>query len=518
MLFLPASRRARLLLVGGLFVAACAVRLFYIESIEFAPMRQYRSAILARAYYYETRTDLPAWELEVSRAQVEQLGWLEPPVLEALVSRFYVAVGGAYLWIPRFLSATWWLLGGGFLLALARRLYSLEVAVLSTAFYLFVPFGVVAGRAFIPHPAYVALLIASFYGMWVYHERPSPVRLIVSSIPAALAGFIYGPSLLFALSGFVALSVSRLGARKAPFSFPLLAFALLSVLPGALYYGQGVIKGSGSVRGQLLSSMTPELLVTPGYWAGWLAQIHIALGLPVLIGAMLGLLLCRGRARTFLLGLWAGYIAYGFVFSYHISTHDYYQLVFIPIAALSLGPVLGFILASFRSYVPTQRLRLALVTLCLAFAAAADGMTIIKYNFDRHGRWQRNEQAIAKEIGEAVQHSTRLVVLSISEGRPLFYHGKVSGAAVQVRNEVLERYLAAKQAYDSPADVGDPIFVGFEPEYFVVTELLEFKRKPDLKSYLDDQFPLLVDSTDYLIYDMRNGRRDQRTTSATLND
>ncbi len=36
--------------------------------------------------------------------------------------------------------------------------------------------------------------------------------------------------------------------------------------------------------------------------------------------------------------LWAGYALFGLYFNYHISTHDYYSLPLIPIAALSLAP------------------------------------------------------------------------------------------------------------------------------------------------------------------------------------
>ena len=61
---------------------------------------------------------------------------------------------------------------------------------------------------------------------------------------------------------------------------------------------------------------------------------------------LLGLFFVRERsARFFLYGLWGMYILYGLYFDYHIATHDYYQLPFIPIVAISLAPLADWFLS-----------------------------------------------------------------------------------------------------------------------------------------------------------------------------
>ncbi len=50
-LFLPEGRFKRVILVICLFILAFSVRLFYIGTVEFSPLRQHHSAIIARAMY-----------------------------------------------------------------------------------------------------------------------------------------------------------------------------------------------------------------------------------------------------------------------------------------------------------------------------------------------------------------------------------------------------------------------------------------------------------------------------------
>ena len=73
-----------------------------------------------------------------------------PPVLELVASFAYLVSGGEHLWIPRLLSALFWMVGGVFLCLLARRMVSPNAAVFSVAFYLLVPYGVFASRAVMP--------------------------------------------------------------------------------------------------------------------------------------------------------------------------------------------------------------------------------------------------------------------------------------------------------------------------------------------------------------------------------
>jgi len=134
---------------------------------------------------------------------------------------------------------------------------------------------------------------------------------------------------------------------------------------------------------------------------------------------------------------------------------------------------------------------------------ASIGIKIVQYNYDRHGRWQRNERKIAPEIGQLVNHSTKSIFLSISSGIPLQYYGKIGGVEVEYTTEAIQKFIDRSEEKISPEDIINPRLLGFQPEYFIVTELLQFKRMPELMDLLTRNFFLLARGTDYLIFDLR---------------
>lgn len=502
-LFLSPNVRLRTAAILLMFAAALGIRLLFLDAIEFAPLRQHRSAILTRAFYYEANPAVPQWEREVASAQALQLGLLEPPILERFTARIFVLTGGERLWVPRLFSAVCWLIGGLFLWRLARRMFDDETAVLAAAFYLFLPFGVVAGRAFQPHPWTVMCLVATLYALWRADEGSQARWYVLAAASAGFGGLIYALSLMWAGAAALVLSLTRRGVAGTIQYWPLMLFGVAAVTPGALYYVSSAWSGLGT-HDQLVSTLQPQLLLKPTFWAGWLGQIHLVMGLWSLLGAVIGLMMTAGRARVLLMTLWASYGLYGLIFTYHISTHDYYQLPFIPIVALSLAPLLTFVLGQLRVVLRQVWQRVAVVSVAIALAVVADAVLIVQYNYDRHGRWQRNERQIALEIGEIVGHSRKVLFLSISEGYPLMYWGKLAGGHMIVRNEAFSRFILDRTAHDPALFMTERVKA---PEFFVVTELLEFKRQPHLAKYLDERFSVLVRKPDYLIYDLRTPKQ-----------
>ena len=153
----PKNKSVRTLLVGLLFALALGVRLYGIAEppMDFQPVRQYHSALLARGFY--------EW---LSTGELRTLppdGVIEPPIMESAASFAYYLSGGEHLWIPRLLSAACWMVGGMFLYLLARGAFSSpNAALFSTAFYLLDPFGVLPSRAFMPEALMVAALLQRF--------------------------------------------------------------------------------------------------------------------------------------------------------------------------------------------------------------------------------------------------------------------------------------------------------------------------------------------------------------------
>ena len=75
--------------------------------MDFNPIRQYNSAILARGFYEEL--------LYGETESVPPDGIVEPPILDGIASLAYYAVGSEQFCILRLLSAVFWMVGGVFL-------------------------------------------------------------------------------------------------------------------------------------------------------------------------------------------------------------------------------------------------------------------------------------------------------------------------------------------------------------------------------------------------------------------
>ena len=114
--------------------------------LDFASTRQLFSALKARGMYYQYVTDAPDGKRQLA-ISLGDVGIVEPPVLETIVSQTY-RLTGEHLWIARIYSSLFWVLGGLALFLLIRELTSTGAAIIGTLFYLFVPYGVIASRAF----------------------------------------------------------------------------------------------------------------------------------------------------------------------------------------------------------------------------------------------------------------------------------------------------------------------------------------------------------------------------------
>ena len=118
------------------------------------------------------------------------------------------------------------------------------------------------------------------------------------------------------------------------------------------------------MRGSLYSLLFLWRLYSGAYWAGssacvssptyglipfstcsGLVRSRVWWGWRFFLVAVAGLLVFpKKRWQGLLLGLLAGYFLYGFTLSYHIATHDYYQMPLLAVAALGLAAVFDFII------------------------------------------------------------------------------------------------------------------------------------------------------------------------------
>ena len=547
----------QLLFVGFLFVIALGLRLLYVDQppLDFHPVRQYHSALVARGYYFEALKTAPEWKRELASLNKQEEGIVEPPIMEILTAYFaYSILGGEHLWVPRLLSALFWLVGGAFLYLTAKKIASPGAAAFSTAFYLLLPYGVWASRSFQPDPLMVMMLLVSVYTILRNHERPSPRRLLAAGLASSLTIFIKPGACFFQIFGaFVSLAIYREGFRRSLASVQLPVFTTLSILPAGLYYLYAHTFSASYIQAQADYSVRPDLLLQAFFWRGWssqitgvmggtlliekiekltegvgdsstvvgallrlgwLAQLSDVVGGALLIGALLGILMFReGLPRALLAGMWGGYIVFGLVFTYHIHTHDYYQLQLIPVVALSLGPA-GALLTSRLNQMSRQWRRrsavlriLAVASIIVVLTAVVAGVRLIQRS-DPIRAYTENRVKTYEEIGEVVDHSPRTLFLTTDYGESLKYHGWLSG-----KNWPNSEAILFEKQFEG-IEIGAEERFSFmtsehSPEYFIVANMGDFEEQEDTKDLLTRRFPIIAQDEDYIVFDIREKDRSE---------
>jgi 4-amino-4-deoxy-L-arabinose transferase-like glycosyltransferase len=491
----------RLIGVGLLFVVALGLRLYHINEppLNFHATRQYRSLIIAREYYFASSTSVPEWEKQVAFYSRQKQGTLEPPIMEFVVSIGYRLLGGEHVWIPRLLSSLFWLIGGGFLYLVGKRIADPDAALFSTAFYLFLPFAVAASRSFQPDPLMVMLMLASVFAILRYYDAPSNARLMVAAVVSSLA-FVVKPHSVFAILGaFTAIAIYRQGIRRAIMSQTLLVFITIILLPTITIYIYNVVTGRFFPH-EAWKTLLPQLWVSSFFWRNWVNNIGLTVGFIPFIGALLGLLFFRdGLPRSLVIGLWTGYVIFGLALNYNFATHDYYQLQLIPIVGLSLGPIVALVMNHLNYTRPQLHWRVAAWSALLLGLVLSIGVArsrLVNADSEHKVRTQR-------EIGELVNHSTKTIFLSGDYGVPLEYEGLLSGSSWPIQWDLEWEGLAGLMS-PSAQERFNTRFAKNSPEYFIVEDLREFEQQPDLKEFLS-KFPIVSQKNDYLIFKLNGG-------------
>jgi hypothetical protein len=224
--------------------------------------------------------------------------------------------------------------------------------------------------------------------------------------------------------------------------------------------------------------------------------MSVVTGFGVWFGGLVGLFLAeRRRERPMLVGMWVGYILFGFTFSYHFTTHDYYHLPFIPVAVLSLTPLVKVVFEKFHERNPGLLARLVLVALIIAGAAVQSYYGIARLV----GSSYRHEVAFWQEIGDLLGHEASVIGLTQDYGYRLAYWGWQSSAAWFTSADIKVRYMAG-QSVDVKERFAEDIA---GKDFFVVTTFGEFDSQPVIKEILTNNYPVFAQTDEYIIFDLR---------------
>jgi hypothetical protein len=244
-------------------------------------------------------------------------------------------------------------------------------------------------------------------------------------------------------------------------------------------------------------TFVPGLFAEESFWRAWGFLLEAAFPLGLLMAAASGALIgWRGVGRRLAIMLWLSYAVYGALFNFHIHTHTYYQSLFVPAVALSAAGWAAWLerrlIARLRWRLP---LRAALTAGVCALLLSTPDRVRIPYDPDLIDAY--------RAAGEVTNHSLQAMALTQEWGTPLNYYGELSVRSYPTRF-IIEMYGAMDDAGIpdlTPAErIGQ---YAFPVEYFIVTDLGELARQPDLQAYLQENGVVIAENHLYQVYDLR---------------
>jgi len=500
-LFVKNKRWIRILLVMAFLLIGVGVRLIDLSNppLDFASTRQLHSLILARGYYYSMNVPsvekLPAAQRAFGIEAGKEELLVEPPLLEHLTAYTYALVGQENFEIPRLYSIFFWVLGGIPLYLLAKKFMPTNGALAALAFYELLPFGVIAGRSFQPDPLMVMLILWALYFQFRWSEGDSLKNTLLASIFTGLAVLIKSTAVFFVGVPFIGFVLAR-GFRKAFTDWRTYMMAAISLLPGALYTYLSATIGhnSGSIFG---SRFFPQLYLQPHWYQSWFMMAKSVVDyIPLFVGVLAFFLFPKGKTRLLYGCLWLGYLLQGFVFSYHIYTHNYYQLPIIPIVALGIGYLFAMIMQRIEAMQPNTWARLFMAGV-LVFGVA---LLVLKSRSDLLGSDYHYEETYWKKLGDKIGQSTPIIALTHDYGYRLSYWGFLKPKLWETQgDEVVDRLSGTAQ---------EPFAQKFAEltkgeDYFLVTLINDFDSQKDLHDYLLAHYPY-EQGEGYYLFDLRH--------------
>jgi hypothetical protein len=482
-----------------LFVLGFAIRMVDLTDppLDFHPTRQLRSAIIARSLYYRSLPETDDWHRQVAVSQYTGEGIIEPLVMETIVATTYRVIGSDPVWVARIYSSLFWVIGGLGIYFLTRAMTSPDGGVLATAYYLFIPFGIIASRSFQPDPLMVMLIVFALWAVYYWYRKPSWKTAILAGVLAGLAMFVKAVALfpiLFAFAAFFLVSKGFKNAIKDP---QIWLIAGLSILPMVAYTVYGVYI-MGSMESQFLGRFFPEMWRDLGFYFQWEDMATGIVGYGPVFLALLGtLLFSNWGLRALGIGLWIGYFLFGMTFPYHFTTHSYYHLPLIPIVAITLAPVGALLLKPLADLKPKLVIQFAVVG--ILFSAIALKAWDVRLDLAREDF--RHEPAHWAKIGEVLDHNPSVVGLVHDYGNRLTYYGWVTPKIWPPLGQQNIRKLQGKPAIEVKEWFDER---AGNKDFFLVTMKNQFEKQPELKKLLEDNFPIYAEGDGYLIYDLRN--------------
>jgi 4-amino-4-deoxy-L-arabinose transferase-like glycosyltransferase len=476
------------------------IRIFDLTDppLDFHPTRQLRSAILARSFYYQWN---PAADPELREKAISMgnsLEVYEPPILEGLVAGIYLAAGQEIWWVSRILNALFWCTGGLALFWIARRYTGFYASLSGLAFFLYLPFSIIASRSFQPDPWMVMWLLLAVASLLRWMDTGRWKDALTAGLLTGMAILVKMITVFPLVLIWAAVILTQIGSPARFKDIKFYAAAALAAFPSTIFY----IINLGSRSSGFFSFWTvalSHLVLESNFYADWLVMLHNQFGLTNILLSLLGTALAKREFKALLAGGWVGYFIYGLFFPYQMITHEYYHLMVIPLIGLSLTPIAEAVYSALRVKYILWRAAAALVLLCACgYCLYVSRSVLIASSYAA-------EPVAWKKIGDAIPANGKVIALTSEYGNRLMYYGWRGIAAYWPDSGDLRLFNMAGSA---PTD-----FRSFfkektdDMDYFLVTMFSEFDAQPDLKDELTTGYPVYSEGDGYILFDLRHPKK-----------
>ncbi|MCJ7716733.1 MAG: glycosyltransferase family 39 protein, partial [Anaerolineales bacterium] len=361
-------------------------------------------------------------------------------------------------------------------------------------YYLFAPFGIVASRSFQPDPLMTALIVVSWWTFYRWYNTRAWKWAILAGISAGAAMIVKSTAVFFLAIGFAVLVLRKEKFSKLIRDAQVWVIVLLSSIPVLAYHLYGVFV-VGSLGKQFQGRFFPEMLRELKYYLRWKNALRAVTGHElILVAAILGLLFfIRKKELGFFLGTGVSYVLYCLFFTYHITTHYYYHLPVIPLAAVLLAGFFEFLnkYIKTRAVIPLARFGLGAILL------VGIGGGYYMLNNDDY----RNEPIYYKKVADFVGNDSKVIALSQDYGNRIAYFGWIKPKPWNAGSNI-DQTSTLESEIDSFEEYFREFSEGYD--YFVITRVSELHRQELLHNYLNENFHVLEEDAGYIIFDLNN--------------
>src|SRR5438132_2017088 len=423
-------RRAHLTsLVVALSVLAVAVRLIFINQpfVDHWSWRQSDVAAIARNFA-EGGFRFAYPQIDWAGDATGYVG-TEFPILPFLAAICY-KFAGIHEWIGRSQAVIFFVVSLPFFFLLVREIFSSTAAIWATLFFSFAPLNVFAGRSFMPDVPSLSLALIGLYFFLRWIDNGHSMQFFLAAIATSLSILIKLTTIVIAAPiTYIALSTlcehrhtsfpRKCGAKRAPLQLWLALFAVITLLPSALWYWHAYqiaekfyphhFFGEGGVRIEGFS----------WYWnIAWrtaTSALTPILSIMALIGLFIG---PRSKYSGLFHWLLTAMILFIVVAGYG-NRHPWYQLPLVPITAAFAGAACAFIGSKISSS------RVAMMTWSILLASS---FAILAYFYVRP--LYRSSAAQLRDAGLEFRKSTATdsLIIAADNGDPtIFYYAERKG-------------------------------------------------------------------------------------------